>query len=491
MATGVGMQSTQVVEDAIAGLRSRTNLSRALAIGSEGCWLALAGAAVVVIVLRVGVRMDIGPLWGLVAAAPVFVGYVAWRGRRGWTSAVGLTALLDARLRAGGALMTNALPEGQGGVIARAIDGMEPRLRRGLPIPQVLIAGAALLACGLVPIPPAADANALRHAATEAALDDLRSEVDLLEEADAADDAEIETLREMLDATERGLEEADAGAGWESIDFAESSVSRAINESAESLADLAAEASAMSSLFESLAGADRESAGALAAGAMQAIAEALRESSLPADLRQQLEQAAESLAQQGENGLSDEQLRDLLEQAAVAAGQCQSGAAGRLATLQNARLMQAGDLAYRLSLHKSASQQLQAYLAQCLASGQFSNGQLAAMLAMAGGKGGVNRGPGHTKLAFGAEAGLAGSAFEPTRLDAGELDLSQSVTAGMGIVSADAAEEGDGSAGGVLDATRARAALDAELVTLPVHRDTVRRYFERRDPKETGEEDDR
>ena len=182
------------------------------------------------------------------------------------------------------------------------------------------------------------------------------------------------------------------------------------------------------------------------------LADALRESGINASSLspEMLEKLAESMSQRGDD------LKKMIE------------------ALQNAGLAEgAGTGETKQAIDPSELLDWLAGEGQCDAAGVVA-------ICRVGGRGDVNRGPGHAEMIWGDESSKEGVSFDPELLPPARLqEMRDAELIGTSRGNPQPAEDVEGSAGGALGDAEAGGGSASTSTVLPRHRAAVQRYFER------------
>lgn len=471
---GQSKQVEAAIRDTIATVK-RASALRGAALGAAiGC--AVAGAGVLVLRLGFGVE-TLQSLWAALAIpVAVVVGAVL--------SGTSLThdearAWLDDRWQCGGLLMLSddRWAEQSLRVAAPRVCWFDRPLGVKLGVLACFLLGAILVPVSVGTPQKSSGFN------LQPIVNTLADEIEVLEEIEAIDSEEAESILEELERLADLARGDDPLTTWEALDHARNELDRLAEEAGDDLADQASRSSAIEEFASQLEQMLEQSPDGLSeeqAETMRRALEELDDSSLPDSVRQAMSELAESLSQQNQQQQS-QSAQSLCE----AAGQCSGGAMAGLDRLGTSGMIDPSRMGQAASDRQAARQALQELMNQ-YRQGECEGGDvLAAIQGMCSGSGGISRGPGAAALTWLDEpSSLEGSGFQPIAVDSNAIEQDQSVFVSDGAAVPDGELAGSGSAGGAIDSSRAAESRSAVPVVLPRHREAVRRYFERAENSE-------
>jgi hypothetical protein len=412
--------------------------------------------------------IGIALMWGI-------AGFMAWRDRPSVDQA---RAMVDGRRRLGGLLM------------AEQMDGFEAwsdklaspkalRVKwRGGPACAALGASAIFLLGGMfAPMPDwnnvAAGMNVQRT------IDALEDQVQVLEEERILDEPQAQALRDDMARVAEDARGADPSRTWEALDHVAEQLKKEAAEAADDALRKMTESAAAQNLAKALeSGSDQLSPQQLSQ-AMEALAQLTKEA-VGGDMAAALSpEMAEALSQAATAGLSAEMLNKLAEMM----GECNGDLQAMLEALENAGLINGklSDIPYEFD-----PEALVEWLA-CQGEGECDAAKICK--ACKGGRGGINRGPGHVEMLWKDPSSKEGANFEPQVLPPTRMqDMKDARLLGVTRGAPDTEPAGDGSTGGALAGATTTGGSAQSQVILPRHRGAVQRYFQRSDYKVEGGE---
>ena len=468
-------------DDSIGRLRGRIARLLALrrAVGLLTVWGFASGTALLALRFAAPGHERIALIAGIIGAiAAIIAGVFLTRGSVPDDSA--LRAMLDRDSGAGGLLMASAETDTRAWRdVVFAPPQHSLRWRAGRPVTLLCVAGIFAWSTLLIPSRfvrprPALDLSADRERVEEQIATLEKEEILAVEEANV--------LEQQVEEITKTAEGDDPAKAWEAMDNLEESVQKTADAAVE---DALQTTDSMTKL-EAFAGALAEASSSLSpeelASGMQELSEAAQKAAaeskqLAANLSPELAKAAasgsmtkgqmEKLAQAA--GMTKEQLQKTLESLNKA------GLADQKTLRKNAAL---GNKADQKELAKQLKENPGSGMGKtvdgfCSATGKDGKD---------GGKGGVNRGPGHAPLAFDGQTEEEAKKFKEIVLPPSELgELAQSIP-----IATSPGDPNDPNAatsgGGVIGSSTAGGGSAVRQPVLPRHRATVSRYFERDKP---------
>ena len=456
----------------IANTRARIGavLGLRTAVTVLSAWLLAWGT--IVFVLRGALLVSREPLlWGLLGVvAAAIVGTVVAVRRR--PSAETVRALLDSHWRCGGLLMA----AGDVDTGAWPIDlpaSAYPRVHwQGRRQCGILLGCTAFLLAGF--LMPASFFGEMgpRRLLIGAEVDKLADKVELLKDEKFLPPERAKSLELAIEQLRNDASGNDPAKTWEAMDHLEQSVAKASAEAAENAARDAEKAAkaeelaaALDKARDQMAGQDLTEAMSLFAHDMQ---QALEDNELLAD------DLSEALKEQCEKGeLDPQQLAEL----AKALGKCKSCDLAKLRKLVNARMIDASLLERCQGQCEIDPEALAELLVKC--QGSAALGQCIGQCNKPG-RGSVTRGRGDAAMTWTDGANRDDMAFKEKVLPPGAVaSLKDSRLQGISVGDPTAAQPGEVSAGGSLDASTAGRGSARTQVILPEHKKVVQRYFSR------------
>lgn len=461
------------------GLAWRVNVAAAIRSVVDWGSGSLATAGLVMLIARAGFGASVQQSMWVLLVFPLGVagGLVAWLIRRVDVDEV--WALADARIGAGGVLMSGA--ETKRAAIADAVDALQVRCRaQGAGL--VVLVGAVMVTGALV-LPARGRLAGGGPLQIAEQVEDVGAKIDILKEVELISPDEADRLEETLEELSRRASGSAPGSALEALDWAEARVERGAAAAVETLESRHAESAVLEELARSVASQEGDGAAALAAAAGAAMESLLQESALSPEDAAALAELASALA--ASTGLTEAERRELLDAAKATAATCKANATKSFEKMIASRLAGAQALARAKAISEAAA----ARLRLALAKGECSGDALGMCLALAGcpGRGGVSRGPGPAVLTWRDQDDQTGLAYQPGQIESESVNPEDSVVIASMQRPPEPGEDGEASSsGGVIDPSHASPASAAGAITLPRHRDAVRRYFERGKAKEGG-----
>lgn len=433
--------------------------------------LGLVAAGAGALLLRAGAGASASTaLWALllVPAGLVIGAILSWRDR---PEPDRVLALADARLNAGGVLMTGRpRSPGDDGALAASLDTLRPetQMRDAAltgAVGLVMTLGAIVLPASLAP----AGADPLDLSAQ---VQELTQDIRAMEELEIIEPDRAQQLEDALAQINERAVGQDPAASLESLDWARSRVQEQAQAAADMLESRAVEAAALEAMAEEALSRDGASRAELAKSIGEALESHLPASSLDDLSKSALEKIAQSLKEASQN---PGQCKAALESLKQQAGTCKEGSRASLGKMGELRLVDPDALSRADARTKEARESMRLALAVRRASAADALAQCTNP-----GSGGVSRGPGAAVLTWRDQDGEQPSAFEPQRLDSASVDVENSVSTGEAHRLPTENDLGDaGSSGGAIDPSRPAAAQSSAVAPLPRHREAVRRYFDR------------
>ncbi|MGL4553536.1 MAG: hypothetical protein ACRC33_20410 [Gemmataceae bacterium] len=417
-------------------------------------------------------------LWGLLSL-PLVVAAATVLAFRALPTAAQAKALLDRHGRAGGLLMAGVETD-TGKWDAGRVEGPGLRWRAGRTGVAAAVGLSFLVTAFLVPASFARIGTPRLDVRRDT--ERLEEQLAVLKEEKVIGDQRAKELKEKLDQLRQDALARDPVKTLEALDFLQDTTQRSAQEAAEAAArqiEQLAKAGAMAEALEKngakLDQAQMSEAMNQLAGLMRkADAEnALSELDLSEEGKKALQEILEAMKKGGP--LTKEQMKKLAE----ALKGAKSELAEKVGKLVKAKLVDADALGKCEKGGECDGAALAAYLKE------NGSGDAADLLLMVesdeGGKGGVDRGPGHAKLTFGDESSDQGAAFKDEALPPGDLKaLRDSELEGISKTSPTVHKgAADKAASGALGGAKAGGGSSTGQMVLPRHRGAVERYFER------------
>ncbi len=463
---------------AMQGLVWRVNVAAAIRSVVDWGSVSLAAAGLAMLIARAGFGASVQHAMWAVLAVPLGIagGFVAWLIRR--VDADGVRALADARLSAGGALMSGTDPNNS--AIIDAVDALRVRCRASGGCLTALVGAVMVTGALLLPARDPILADGPLRIAEQ--VEDIGAKIDALAEVELIPPEEADRLEETLEELSRRASGSDPGSAWEALDWTEARVERHATDAAQTLEARHAESTVLEELVDGVMSEEGADAAATAAAAGAAMESLLRESALSPEEAARLGELAAMLAASA--GLSEAERREMLEAAKACAGACKANATKSFEKMIASRLVSAEALARAKAMSDAAAARLRLALAE----GDCSGDALSMCLALAGlpGRGGVSRGPGTAVLTWRDQDDQTGLAYQPEQIESESVNPEDSIVIASIRRPPEPGAAGEASSGGMIDPSRASPASAAGASTLPRHRDAVRRYFERGKAKEGG-----
>jgi len=473
----------------IESLRAR--ISHVLAIRSSVAWVTFfcfAWGTIVLALRFAGLEWTRIALYSGLIGVATAAAIAIVRSRRDLPTERGLRALVDRDSRAGGLMMASeetALGSWSS-VLPRAA-AHRIRWDAGRPLFLLLLSGIFVWAAFVIPARFVKPAPRLDIGPETARIEE---QLQVLEEEDVIDLEQAELFEEQLEQLEKDAAKNDPSETWESLDNLSESLEKAAAEAAEDaiqdtetlasietlaegLGDAAAAMSA-ADLSEAMKDLGQKTAEAAAANAVFAaavspeLAAALASGTATPEQLEALARAA---------GMSKQQLQQTLQKMSQAG-------------LTDGKTMQQAEAAGQKGSSKGLSQYLQQNPGQGLSPGAMAaagQGQGTGQGQGDGpGSGGVSRGPGHAALQFSKQTADGGE-FREIVLPQSSIDsesMSIPIASSPGLPDDPGADVvgAAGAPGSSLATATAGGGSAVRQQIRPRHRDTVSRYFERKNP---------
>jgi hypothetical protein len=455
---------------AISRLLARVQMFAALDRLTRWTAIGLVAAGAVALMMRAGADASATTaMWALVLVpVGMLVGVVLSLRDRPAPDRV--LALADARLSAGGALMTRlASSPTDDSALAASLDTLRPEIRvrdaaMTGAVGLVMTLGAILLPASLLPAGP--DQLDLSRQ-----VEDLQQDIQSMEQLEVIEPDQAQQLEDALaEINERAMGQ-DPAASLEALDWARSRVEEHAQSAADMLENRGAEASALEAMAEEALSREGASQSELARSIGEALEAHLPASSLDDLSKSALEKVAQSLKEASQN---PGQCKAALESLKQQAGTCKGGSQASLSKLGELQLIDPSAVSGASARAKEAREAMRLALSQRRAAGD------ALAQCVGPGTGDVSRGPGAAVLTWRDKDDEHASAFDSQRLDSASVDVENSVSTGEVHRLPTENDLGDaGSSGGAIDASRPAAAQSSAVAPLPRHREAVRRYFDR------------
>lgn len=463
---------------ALQGLVWRVNIAAATRSVVDWGSASLAAAGLAMLVARAGFGASVQQAaWALgVVPLGIACGLAAWLVRR--PDGEALRALADARLGAGGALMSGA--DAHDSAMTDAIDALRVGCRaRGGGL-TALVGGVMIVGALAMPAhDPLAGGGPLQIAQQ---VGEIGAKIEALEEVELIPPEEADRLEEALEELSRRASGSDPASALEALDWAEARVERHAADAERTLEARHAASAVLEELADGVTAETGADAAAMAAAAGAAMESLLQESALSPAEAAKLAELAAALAAPA--GLTESERLEALDAAKACAGACKANAAKSFEKMIASRLASAEALARAKAVSEAAAAKLRLALAE----GECSGDALCMCLALAGcpGRGGVSRGPGAAVLTWRDQDDQTGLAYQPAQIESESVNQEDSIVIATVQRPPEPDAKGEASSGGMIDPSSASPASASGTTTLPRHRDAVRRYFERRKVKEGG-----
>lgn len=406
--------------------------------------------------------------WGAIGLVLVWA-VACWLGWRERPTAQQARAVVDGRRHLGGLLMAQDM-DGYN-AWARRVSAPSPlrvRWRGAQTLLAMGLAAVFLVGAVLAPIPKGeASAIAMNVQRT---IDALEDQVQVLEEEQILDEPQADALRDDMTKVADDAMGTDPSRTWEALDH----LGDQLDKEAAEAADEALRKMGDSAAAEALAKALQESEGKLSEQQLTAAMEALSELTQDAmgeDMAANMSpQMADALSQAATAGLDAETLKKLAEMMQGNQADLQS----MLEALEGAKLIEG-------KLSDIESDLDPAELLEWLASqGEGECDAEAICKACKAGRGGINRGPGHTEMIWKDPSSKEDASFDPQVLPPSRIrDMKDARLMGVTRAAPDSEPAGGESAGGVLTGVDSTGGSAESASILPRHRGAVQRYFQR------------
>jgi len=442
-----------------------------------------------VAVLRWGVLLSTGYLllWGVIALTTRFATgvdsarwwfgglgliivwlaacFLAWRER---PSSQQARAVVDGRRKLGGLLMAHDMDGFD--VWAQRLSIPTPlrvRWRGGQTLAALGLSAVFLIGAVLAPIPESeASAIAMNVQRT---IDSLEDQVEVLEEEQIIDEPEAEAMRDDMTKVADDAMGMDPSRTWEALDH----MGDQLDKTAAEAADEALRQMEDSAAAEALAKALQENDGQLTqeqlSAAMQALSE-LTQDAIGEDMAATLSpEMAKQLSEAAAAGLDAETLKKLAQ---MMQGQ-QADLKEMLEALKDAKLIEGklSDIDYDLD-PTELLEWLECQGGDCDAA--------AICKACKGGRGGIQRGPGHVEMIWKDPSSKEDASFKPQVLPPSRMrDMEDARLMGVTRAAPDSEPTGGNSTGGALTGVISTGGSAEAAPVLPRHRGAVQRYFQR------------
>ncbi len=436
-------------------------------LGALTLWLFVFGVAVLALRGAVGLgRLDL--LWGLLGlpVALVPAGVLALR-RLPSTTAV--RAVLDQHGRCGGLLMAGA-DHSLGDWSASLPRLQAPALRwRGRRTWGLCGVACAFVALGfLVPQSIASLGGSRLDVSRE--VERLKEQIDVLEKEKVLERERAEALKIKLDQLSREASGKDPVKTLEALDYVQNDVRKSAQEAAEKAARKMEEMSRAEALADAIEKNGGKLTDAQLTEALNELAALARKAAEENELLDD-ELDAETLEAIKKGKLTPEMAKKLAD--ALKKGK--EATSEKVGKLLRAKLISADDLKKCDKAGKCDKAALAAYLKENGARSDLTE------LMEEGGKGGLDRGPGPTKLKFGDESTEDGVKFKEEELPPSQQQaLRESQLSGISMGAPPLGKEKPkAGASGALKGAKSGGGSAMTQVVLPRHRGAVGRYFER------------
>jgi hypothetical protein len=431
---------------------------------------------VVVLALRGATGLESDTLlWGLCSLPLVFIA-ATLLAFRSLPSAAQTKTLLDRHGRVGGLLMAGEETD-TGKWETGYVDGPALQWRAGRSGAMAVVGLTFLAIAFLVPASFARIGTPKLDVRREA--ERLEEQLAVLKEEKVLDKQRAHELKEKLDQLRKDALARDPVKTLEALDFLQDTTHKSAQEAAEAAARKIEEMAKAGALAEALekngnkleAAQMKEAMNQLAGLMKKAEAEnALAEAGLDQEILDKLKEG---------KPLTKEEMKKLADALKGAKGEL----AKTVSKLVKAKLVDADALGKCDKCMECDAAGLAAYLKE------NGSGDAADMLLEGesdeGGKGGVDRGPGHAKLKFGDESSDQGVAFKDEVLPPSDLKaLRDSELEGISIGTPSLTKGADGKpSAGALSGAKTGGGSSTGQMVLPRHRGAVERFFERQPKK--------
>jgi hypothetical protein len=301
-------------------------------------------------------------------------------------------------------------------------------------------------------------------------IDALEDQVEVLEEERILDGQQADALRDDMARVAEDARGADPSRTWEALDHLAEQLEKNAAEAADDALRRMTESAAAENLAKALQMGSASLTPQQLSEAMKALSELTTEA-VGGDLSAALSpEMAKALSEAAASGLDAKTLGEL----AQLMGECQGDLQAMLEALENAKLINGklSDIPYEFD-----PQALIEWLA-CQGEGECD--AAAICKACKGGRGGINRGPGHVEMLWKDPSSKEDASFEPQVLPPSRMrDMTEARLLGVTRGAPDTEQGGDASTGGALAGATTTGGSAESATILPKHRGTVQRYFQR------------
>jgi hypothetical protein len=432
-----------------------------------------------VLLLRVTMHVPVSWFFNILAGGILVTLIAAWAAaRRHKPSLSQVRALLDGRNYCGGILMSDGEADLGQWRKRLALPGIPSVAWQGMRV-TLLFSLSLLFSVAACMVPePARMLNITGRMDISELVDELQSQVELLEQEKILDPEHVQELKAALAELQDGSSSAQPEKTWEALDHLQEMLSAEAKEATEKLlasSDALAAMEAGASLMEKVSATEAGMTNPALSSAMTELAdlmsEFMKENPGMMNIDPDLLAACEGGA------LSAEQMAELAKN--LRSGSLNLSQMAEM--LSKARLVDARMLERLNAGQGDGDKALADFLALC-EGGDMLGEDLGALLVELGlpGMGGVNRGRGDAPMTWTSPSTEEGVTFKPETLSPGSLSsLKDSQLLGTSLAKPEAPAGSASVAPGALESAAAGGGSANVHQLLPRHRSTVQNYFRR------------